>query len=229
MPKDNFNLIFVIRTIMGILVLSAIFFGTAGTFDWPEAWIYMGIQFSFSIIIFTWLKKHNLKLLKDRMKFMKKTANSCDKVILIGTIPLCLVLITLPGLDAVRYQWSVVPLGIKTAAFILIILSFGLVFLVMKENSFLSRIVEIQPQRGHHVISTGPYSIVRHPMYVGVNTLFFCIPIALGSLYSLIPGILLTIVVLIRAHLEDKTLHKELAGYQEYAEKTKYRLLPGVW
>jgi protein-S-isoprenylcysteine O-methyltransferase Ste14 len=89
--------------------------------------------------------------------------------------------------------------------------------------------VEIQEDKGHHVITTGPYRLVRHPMYVGVITLFFAIPLALGSLYGLLPGVGLAIAIIIRTYLEDKTLHKELPGYPEYSRKTRYRLLPGIW
>jgi len=84
-------------------------------------------------------------------------------------------------------------------------------------------------ERGHKVITTDPYKYIRHPMYAATIVLFFCLPIALGSFYTLIPGVLLTVTMVIRAHLEDKTLHRELEGYVDYAQKTKYRLFPGIW
>ena len=99
----------------------------------------------------------------------------------------------------------------------------------MKENTYLSRIVEIQKERGHSVITTGPYKYVRHPMYVGVIIMFFFTPLALGSIYGLIPALLLIGLIVIRTYKEDKMLHRELQGYREYAEKTPYRLLPGIW
>ncbi len=99
----------------------------------------------------------------------------------------------------------------------------------MKENTYLSRTVEIQKERGHRVITTGPYKYVRHPMYIGVIMMFFCTSLALGSLFGLIPAFLLTILIIIRTNNEDKMLHKELQGYKEYARKTRYRLLPSVW
>ena len=99
----------------------------------------------------------------------------------------------------------------------------------MKENTFLSRFVEIQEERGHKVITTGPYRFVRHPMYVGATILLLCLPVALGSLYALIPTAFCVVFMIIRTVLEDKTLHNELEGYVEYAQRTKYRLLPGIW
>jgi protein-S-isoprenylcysteine O-methyltransferase Ste14 len=99
----------------------------------------------------------------------------------------------------------------------------------MRENSYLSRIVEIQTERGHRVITTGPYQYVRHPMYFGVIVLFNSIPVALGSLWTLIPSSVLTLLILIRTYLEDKTLREELEGYNSYAEKVKYKIIPGIW
>jgi protein-S-isoprenylcysteine O-methyltransferase Ste14 len=99
----------------------------------------------------------------------------------------------------------------------------------MRENTYLSRVVEIQKDRGHKVITTGPYRYVRHPMYVGVIILLVSVPLALGSLWALVPGVALTIIIIIRTHLEDKTLHAELEGYKAYAGKVRYRLVPGIW
>jgi protein-S-isoprenylcysteine O-methyltransferase Ste14 len=118
---------------------------------------------------------------------------------------------------------------VKAVGFIGIILSFMLVFWVMRENTFLSRIVEIQKEKGHRVITTGPYQYVRHPMYFGVIVLFFSIPVALGSLLGLIPSGALTLLILIRTVLEDKTLREELEGYNSYTEKVRYKIIPGIW
>jgi protein-S-isoprenylcysteine O-methyltransferase Ste14 len=89
--------------------------------------------------------------------------------------------------------------------------------------------VEVQRERGHKVITSGPYQYVRHPMYVGVIILLYSIPVALGSLWTLIPASVLSFLFVIRTHFEDKTLHEELEGYQSYSTKVKYRLLPGIW
>jgi protein-S-isoprenylcysteine O-methyltransferase Ste14 len=120
-------------------------------------------------------------------------------------------------------------LPFKVGGFVGILVSFALIFWVMRENTYLSRVVEIQKDGGHKVIRTGPYRYIRHPMYVGVIVLLFCIPLALGSLWTLIPGTLLTALFVIRTHLEDKTLHTELEGYASYADTVRYRLFPGIW
>jgi len=218
-----------VRFVIGIVVMSAAFFGSAGTLDWPEAWLYMIFQFSFSAALSVWLKKHNPDLLKDRMTFLKPSARGWDKAILWTSAVVFIPYLLLPGLDAIRYQWSSVPLFVKVVGFIGVVATLLLISWVMRENTYLSRTVEIQKERGHRVITTGPYRYVRHPMYVGVIILFVCIPFALGSLLTLIPGALLTALVVIRTHFEDKMLHSELEGYKTYSEKVTYRLVPGIW
>jgi protein-S-isoprenylcysteine O-methyltransferase Ste14 len=229
MSQMNLNVRIMVRVVIGFIFISAFLFGTAGTFSWPEAWLYIIIQFSYSIGISFWFKKNYPEFLKDRMTSKKKSAKSWDKTLKIGTIPFFIALLIVPGLDAVRYQWSQVSFALKTIGFIVIIASLALIFLVRKEDASFSRVGEIQKEQQHKLITTGPYKYVRHPMYVAVIFLFVFLPLALGSLYGLIPAAFLVIAIIIRTHLEDKTFHKELPGYKEYAKKTKYRLLPGIW
>ncbi len=219
----------IVRFVSGLVVIGAILFGTAGTFDWPEAWIYIVIQFGWSIALSVFLWNHDIDLLKDRMKFTKKSAKGWDKVMTFVSIPFYIPYLVLPGLDAVRYQWSHVPVWAKAACFIVLVASFMWITWIMKVNTYLSRFVEIQEDRGHKVITTGPYRFVRHPMYISAMILMIALPIALGSLYALIPMAFIIVFIIVRTYLEDKTLHRELEGYVEYAQKTKYRLLPGLW
>ena len=160
---------------------------------------------------------------------MKKSAKGWDKVLMFVSLPFYIPYLIIPGFNAVRYQWSHVPVWVKSLCFVLIVASFLWITWIMKENTFLSRFVEIQEERGHKVITTGPYRFVRHPMYIGASILLLALPVALGSLYALIPAAFTVVFTIIRTVLEDKTLHKELEGYVEYAQKTKYRLIPGIW
>ncbi len=100
---------------------------------------------------------------------------------------------------------------------------------VMRENTFLSQVVKIDKDRDHQVVTTGPYALVRHPMYTVVIVLLFAVPVALGSRFALILAVFLTLLLIIRTYLEDRTLHAELEGYPEYAKQTQYRLIPGIW
>ncbi len=219
----------VIQSAIGLGIILALLFGAAGTIAWPEGWLYVLIQFGSSTFMVVWLKRNNPELLKVRADILKRVTKPWDKAILIIVFATCVPLFGLPGLDAVRYQWSHVLLPLKLIGFIGLILSSGLIFWVVKTNPYSSAAVEIQEDRAHRVITTGPYEYVRHPMYVGAILSFFSIPLALGSLLTFIPGIILTALILARTYLEDETLHKELDGYTAYAETVKYRLVPGIW
>lgn len=214
-----------LQFIAGIVVCIALLFGVAGTWNWPEAWIYLIIQFTFSGIMATYLLKNDPSLLQKRMAF-DIPKELWDKFIMLSIVIFSCALFIMPALD-VRYGWSSVPLIVKTISFLLIAWSLHIIFLTLKENSYLAKIVVIQ--KGHKVISTGPYAKVRHPMYVGAIILFVALPLALNSVYSIIPGLIVALTLIIRTSLEDKRLHKELKGYKAYAKKVKYKLIPGVW
>lgn len=209
--------------------MSAGLFATAGTCAWTEAWIYLVLQFSFSGGLAVWLKRNNPALLMDRMTFLKSSARSWDKVIVWTMTILFIPYLLLPGLDAVRYEWSSVPPVLQVLAFTGIVLAYALIAWVMRENSHLSRIVEIQKEKDHRVVTTGPYQFVRHPMYVGAIAIFACLPLALGSLWALVPAAALTGLLVVRTSLEDKMLRNELEGYQDYSMEVRYRLAPGIW
>jgi protein-S-isoprenylcysteine O-methyltransferase Ste14 len=142
----------------------ALLFGGAGTFAWPEAWLYMIIQSSSSALMVVWLKKHNPALLKTRTELWKRMAKPWDKAIMILLTASIVPLFAVPGLDAVRYGWSHVPLPLKIIGFIGVLIGSGLIFEVIKTNPYSSGAVEIQRDRGHKVVTTGPYEFVRHPM-----------------------------------------------------------------
>ena len=218
-----------IRFLLFPLFLGALLFGPANTLGWIAAWIYIISYLSFGFTLMLWLRKNNPELMKERMTFLKKSAKGWDKIIVIVSTILFIVLFLLTAFDGGQYHWSQVPLILRLFGFVGILTSFILIFKVMRENTYLSRIVEVQQERGHRVVTTGPYKIVRHPMYVGVITMFVCTPLMLGSLYGLIPAFLLVLLIILRTYKEDNLLHKELPGYYEYARKTRYRLVPWIW
>ena len=172
-----------------------------------------------------YLKKNSPDLLKKRTEM--KPEKGWDMVFTVIASVVYIALFIIVGLDAVRYRWSAAPIELDALGFVGIIFSFIILFLVMKENAYLFRIVKVE--KGHEVVTTGPYSVVRHPMYAAMIIQLTCTPLALGSYYALIPAVLIDILIVIRTILEDKTLQKELEGYAEYTKKTPYRLLPGVW
>jgi len=198
--------------------------------DWWEAWAYalIGI-FGFAISRFLAGRK-NPGLLRERAQYTQhEDAASWDKVLspLVGLggglIPL------VAGLDAL-WGWSPsFGAPVKILALVLIVLGYVIGSLALIANTFFSGMVRIQTERGHHVISSGPYAVVRHPGYSGALITFLATPFLLDSAWALIPAIALTIVLIIRTKLEDDTLQEQLNGYKEYAARVRYRLLPGVW
>jgi protein-S-isoprenylcysteine O-methyltransferase Ste14 len=195
---------------------------------WPEIWVFIGFCVLYSVPTSLWLKKNNPKLMKKRL-FLKRYSmgwKEWDKIVMSGLIVFSMVSLVIAGLDA-AFRWSHVPLLLEVLGFAGIVPAFVVSFMVMRENTYLSKLSEIQ--KGQKVVTTGPYAYIRHPMYASFIIFFLCLPFALGSLYALIPGVLTSVFVVIRTHLEDKMLHKELPGYVEYKKKTRYRILPHVW
>ena len=218
-----------LRLSVAFVAMSAAFFGSAGTLAWLQAWLYMIIQFLFWTVTAVWMKKHNPQLLKERMVFLKPAAKNWDKIIIVISTAVFVPYLLVPGLDAVRYRWSTVPPAVAVLGFVGVIFALFVMAWVIRVNAYLTRFVEVQRERGHKVITSGPYQYVRHPMYAGLIILLYSIPVALGSLWTLIPASILTLLFVIRTYLEDQTLHEDLEGYNSYSTKVKYRLLPGVW
>jgi protein-S-isoprenylcysteine O-methyltransferase Ste14 len=216
----------IVQVAVFILMLGLLLFLPAGRLDWPEAWIFL-LGFVLVIVVAgIWSVRNNPDLINERGRVAENT-KWWDKILLTLYTLSFFALMVSAGLNA-RYRWSSVPLGFKIAGGIGLILAFGLVFWVAKTNAYLSAVVRIQDDRGHQVVTDGPYCYVRHPMYAGMF-FFECIPFLLGSWWALIPGGLMIVIFIIRTALEDKTLIAELPGYAEYAQRVRYRLLPGIW
>lgn len=212
------------RLLGSIIVLMAMFFLPAGTFAYWEAWVYLAILFVPMSFVFIYLLKNDPELLARRMKFKEREAEQ-KLIIKLSYIPFLLAFI-LPGFDK-RFGWSMVPPGVVVLAGLLVLLGYGLVFLVFRENRYASRVVEVEPEQT--VIQSGPYSLVRHPMYTGMLLLYVFSPLALGSYWAMIPAALIFPVIIARIISEESILTKELTGYPEYMLRVRYRLVPGVW
>jgi protein-S-isoprenylcysteine O-methyltransferase Ste14 len=156
---------------------------------------------------------------------MKEKEREQKLIIKISYIPFFFAFL-LPGFDK-RFGWSDVPAAIVILADILVFISYCIFFLVLKENSYASRIVEVSP--GQKVITSGPYAKVRHPMYSVVLSMYILSPLALGSYWAVIPIIFIIPVIVARIFNEEKVLTRDLNGYKEYTQKTRYRLIPGIW
>jgi len=226
MKKPISKVKLVAQFILAIPVMMLILFWPAGTLNWPEAWIYIVLQLGYATIMALYFLKTNPELIRKRME-MKIPPKLWDKVVMIPVVLSMTALMIVPGLDVIRYKWSSIPVYWEVIGFFGFAISSYLLFLVMKENSYLLKTVEIQ--KDHKVVSTGPYGFVRHPMYLFAIIMIFSIALALGSLYALIPAGISSLGLIIRTHFEDKLLQKELKGYKEYTKKVAYKLIPGIW
>ena len=187
---------------------------------------------AFGLVMTPYLLRHDPELLAERMKLvpLHKDQKVWDKVIMLLFFISGIALYIVPGFDVIRYEWSdPLPAWIRVFAMVLHLPCFVMLGWVMRENTYLAQVVKIDKERGHHVITTGPYALVRHPMYTIAIVLLFAVPVALGSRYALILSVFLTALLVVRTCLEDRTLHAELPGYPEYARHTLYRLIPGIW
>ncbi len=205
---------------------------SAGTWRWWEAWVLVGLWTVYGLVMMIYLLRNDPALLAERLKIvpLHKDQKVWDKVLMLLFFIAGIGLYLLPGFDVMRYEWSdPLPVWVRVIAMLVHVPCFVLLGWIMRENTYLSRVVKIDKERGHKVITTGPYALVRHPMYTVVIILLFAVPVALGSRFSLFISLFSMVLLIVRTYLEDRTLHAELVGYPEYAKQTTYRLVPGIW
>ena len=233
---SNTNKVLTVRTIAQMLVFIVLVpflpLLISLKWDWWQAWIYGLIGVLGFVISRLLVNQRHPDLLTERAKMMQHDdAKPWDKVLarLVGlgggVIPLA------AGLD-MKYGWSKTgySLSVELMALIFILIGYAIGSWALMENRFFSGVVRIQKERGHHVISSGPYAWVRHPGYAGALLTYFATPLLLDSPWTFWPVLFMTVTLVIRTALEDRTLQEELPGYKEYTtQKTKYRLLPGIW
>jgi protein-S-isoprenylcysteine O-methyltransferase Ste14 len=217
----------IIQVVGTLLVFGAILFGLAGRLDWAEAWAFLVIYLLGILANGLWTLRHNPELINERGR-IGKNAKSWDKVIGVFYTLFLVAIMVLSGLDA-RFAWSAAPLWVKILGGIAFIVSLALTFWAMTANTFLTTLVRIQDERGHTTVTGGPYRFVRHPMYAGILFMSWGMPLLLGSWWALVPGVLIIALFVVRTSLEDRTLQEELVGYKDYAQKVRYRLIPGIW
>ncbi len=218
------------QTLIWTVILGTILFVSAGTLDWPEAWILLiggnllGLASAFAIA------RHDPELLRERMRGpIQKEQKPWDKALLSVIFALCFALPVAAGIDAVRLHYSHMPTWLEALGAISIAFGLYLFHLVMLTNSYASAVVRVQTERGHQVISTGPYAWVRHPMYSGAIFYFLGFALLLGSWWALAISAVIIVLFDLRAVWEEETLKRELNGYAAYAARVRFRLIPGVW
>jgi protein-S-isoprenylcysteine O-methyltransferase Ste14 len=210
-----------------VVAMAGMLFIPAETLDYWQAWLFMAVFFAASLAITLYLMKKDRKLLERRMSGGPTAEKEpAQKVIMffasLGFVGLVLV----PAFDR-RHGWSHMPAAMAVAGEGLILIGWLIIFFVFKENTFTSATVELAPD--HKVISTGPYALVRHPMYAGGLVMLVGIPIALGSWWGLLVIAAVMPALIWRLFEEEKFLVRNLPGYAEYQKTVRYRLIPQVW
>lgn len=215
----------VMQLAITLVILAASMFLASGRLDWGMAWAYLGLYVG--LIIATGLVIER-DLIAERSRIGEGTKD-WDRVL--GSLSILLVTpgaLMVAGLDE-RFDWSQVALAVQLVAVGFVVLGSALSVWSMASNRYFSGTVRIQKEREHAVVSGGPYALVRHPGYLAWCLSAPAIPLMLGSLWALIPALMGLCALVIRTSLEDRTLQEELPGYQDYARRVRYRLLPGVW
>lgn len=208
----------------GLLLVGLLIFLPAGTLDYPNGWLLMGLLFVPMLIAGFVMFFKNPAFLARRLDAKEKQAAQKGVLALSGLMFVGGFIIA--GLDF-RFGWSRMPGWVVTAASVLFIIAYLLYAEVMRENAYLSRTIKVE--EGQSVVDTGLYGIVRHPMYMATVLLFTVIPLVLGSWYSLIVFAFYPGIIIIRLKDEEKLLSRELPGYRAYKQKVKFRLIPFIW
>jgi protein-S-isoprenylcysteine O-methyltransferase Ste14 len=218
------------RTVLWFAVMGVLLFAGAGTPSWPAGWAFLALMMACSLVFGLLLGAHDPELLKERLAPPIQEGQSLtDKVLLMILITGIMGTLVLAGLDAVRFGWSDMPASLQWVGAVFVLVSVASGYWVMRENSFAAPVVKIQKERGQRVISTGPYGYVRHPMYAGALFYLIGVPLMLGSWWGLALAPLLAFVLGLRIIAEEETLRGALAGYDDYAARVRYRLIPLVW
>jgi protein-S-isoprenylcysteine O-methyltransferase Ste14 len=216
-----------IRTVVFLAIIGAILFGSAGRLNWFMGWAYLAILTTSSIIIIVLGDREMLLVRAGREKGTTKWDSFLAPYSFFLFWPGANVV---AALDYGRFHWSpTVPLPVQLIALIPVTLGLAFAAWAMVANKFFAKFVAIQTEREHVVITTGPYAYVRHPGYTGSILAFITLPIALGSLWALLPAAAGLSLLIVRTFLEDRTLKKGLEGYTEYAQKVRFRLIPHIW
>ncbi len=223
---DRRRMVFLLlsRVVPGFIVVAALIFLPAGSLAWVNGWVYIG---ALSVLIagaLSYFLARDPALLERRMRMRER--RSTQKFCVAASYPVIVAVFALPGLDH-RFGWSRVPAAVVIVGLAAVLAGYALFFAVMRANSYASRVIEIQ--EGQRVIDTGPYAMVRHPLYVSSLVIYLVSPLVLGSWWAVIPALAYLPLLVARIRDEEALLRRDLPGYLDYCDRVKWRLLPGVW
>lgn len=221
----------VLQTVLGIAWMGALLFGAAGTLAWPAAWWYLIEVGGLSLWIGLWLARHDPDLLAERLApLMQREQSRWDRLFMGGVALVWCAWLILMGVDAMRLRWSApMPVGLTSVGSLCVFLCLFFCWFVFRANSYAAPVVKVQTARGHKVIDSGPYALVRHPMYGSALLLFIGTPLLLGSWWGLAAVPILVAGIGWRAVREERQLAAQLDGYADYMTRVRYRFVPLIW
>jgi protein-S-isoprenylcysteine O-methyltransferase Ste14 len=219
----------IVAQIVLIFIGLAVLFLAAGTLNWVNGWIYAALVIIGQSVSWLVLAKVNPQVLNARGGLARQGTKAFDRIWLALYPIFSFGNLIVVGFDAVRFHWSYMPAWLCALGIILFIPGIVIATWAMSANKFFEWTVRIQEDRGHYVCQDGPYGVIRHPGYAALILSLMAYPFILGSWWGLAASAALSLIVVVRTALEDRTLQKELPGYKEYASKVRYRLLPSVW
>jgi protein-S-isoprenylcysteine O-methyltransferase Ste14 len=212
-----------------VLAMGAVLFGSAGTLHWPGAWAFLVTSAVLGPACGLWLAWSDPALLAERLRLTARSEQpAADKQFMLVFVVTAGVWFVAMGLDR-RFHASAVPPALQALGLALYLTSTAFIMWVFRENSFAAPVVKVQAERGHHVIDTGPYAWVRHPMYSGVSLFFVGAPLLIGAWWGVAMAPLFFVLFAIRVRIEERTLMAGLSGYADYVSRVRYRLVPGIW
>ncbi len=204
-------------------------FVSAGRLDWTRGWICVSAYVVIMLMAGFLVRRRNPALLAARANWRRKDTKPFDKLILSIYLPLTFVQPAVAGLDAVRFGWSAMPFWTLYLGLALFALAMTFITWVMLVNPHAETTVRIQTDRGHTTVTSGPYRLVRHPMYAASILMYPATALMFGSVWALAVAGVIAVLLVWRTALEDRTLRRELSGYEEFTAHTRYRLIPGLW
>jgi protein-S-isoprenylcysteine O-methyltransferase Ste14 len=218
-----------LQNLIWIAAMGALFFVSAGTLHWPAAWMFLATIAMLGLAGGLWLARTDPALLAERMRpMMQHNQPAADKKFMLVFGFAALLWFIAIGLDE-RLHASHIPVALQALGFAMLLLSGGFIMWVMRANSFAAPVVKLQTERGHRVVSTGPYAWVRHPMYSGTVLFFVGVQFLLGSWWGVAMSPLFAVLFAIVIVIEESALIAGLPGYADYSAQVRYRLVPGLW
>jgi protein-S-isoprenylcysteine O-methyltransferase Ste14 len=220
----------VVQSALWLSIMGLLLFLPAGSWRWPQAWAFLAIFAVGSVVFSVWLLRRDPALLASRIgPLVQRGQPIWDKVFLVTFIFVWCAWLVLMALDAQRWRTSDMQVPLNVLGAVLVVAGFVATLWVFLENSFAAPVVRVQTERAHRVIDTGPYAVVRHPMYASALLYLIGMPLLLGSWYGLVCVPFFVLGLAPRAVFEERLLRRDLPGYADYMSRVRYRLVPGIW